>query len=200
DPGKACYEGQCEFLRHNVLLVFDTSGSMWDYIDPPSAVAQNPSDCANTGAPCLDPFPACDDPEDPLTLITLAKRVFAESVQTSIGAFAQFALQRFPQVEAGSNPANCSLGWYTVPDPPVLTGDDDAWATTAGGWFDQHLREAFVVPFPVRNNLDNGDDLLEWLDNVESLGASETPCNGNADCGTGRCALLNGEKRCFYHA
>lgn len=199
DPGKACYEGQCEFLRHNVLLIFDTSGSMYDYIDPPSPEAQNPSSCASTGAPCLT-FPACDDPDDPLTLITLAKRVFAESVQTAIGAFAQFALQRFPQIEAGANPANCSLGWYTVPDPPVVSGDDDAWSTAPGGWFDQNLRQVFVVPFPVRNNLDNQAELLEWLDNVESLGASDTPCAGNQDCGTGRCAAYNGERRCFYHA
>jgi len=196
-PGRACYEGACEFIRHNVLLIFDTSGSMYDYIDP--EYGGNPSNCQSRGTPCLQPFPACDDPEDPLILITLAKNVFAESIRTAIGGFSQFALQRFPQREAGSNAPNCLLGWYTVSDPPNITGDDDAWATEAGGWFDQNMREAIVVPFPVRANRDNQAEILMWLDHVEALGATDTPCQTHADCDGGRCGVVDGDKRCFHH-
>lgn len=222
--GRACYEGACEFIRHNVLLVFDTSGSMHDYIvpsipttapcgpdDPPCPSTQRCSDpdggyclragspiqCAETGGPCLDPFPACDSRQDPLTLFGLSKVVFSESVATAIGGFAQFALQRFPQREAATNAQNCWLGWY-LPNAGI-TGDDHARETVAGGWFDANRHEAFVVDFPPRANVDNRAALLSWLDGSETLSASDTSCATSADCGGGFCGLVNGERRCFFH-
>jgi len=196
--GRACYGGQCELIRHNVVLVFDTSGSMHIYRDPAFA-GKNPSQCVPGGSPpCLQPFPKCDDPASPLTLFTLSKTVFADAIAGSIGHYAQFALMRFPQREDATNVNDlCYFGWYDW--RPRVTGDDDAFATTEGGWFDQNRGEVVVVPFPLRNNLDNGGQLLEWLDFEERLGASDTPCQVSADCGTGQCGTLDGARRCFYH-
>ncbi|MCC6623169.1 MAG: hypothetical protein IT385_18060 [Deltaproteobacteria bacterium] len=198
-PGRACYGGQCELVRHNIVLVFDTSGSMHIYRDP-TLDGKNPTACdpADGDPPCLQPFPVCDAPTDPLTLFTLSKTIFAEAIQGAVGSYAQFALQRFPQREDATNVNDlCYFGWYDW--QTFMTGDDDAFATTEGGWFDQHRGEALVVPFPLRNNLDNSAALLEWLDFEERLGASDVPCEVSADCGTGQCGSVNGERRCFYH-
>lgn len=224
EPGRACYEGKCEFIRHNVLLIFDTSGSMYDYIVPsvPTTTAcagpgtcpagqtcdddldgfclapGTPIQCEANGGPCVPEWPTCDDPEDPLTLFALSKAVYADGIAQAIGGFSQFALQRFPQRESATNATNCWLGWYLPTS--TITGDDDAHVTAAGGWFDENMAQAFVVPFAPRNNLDNTDKILSWLDNVESLSATDTPCTFDTDCDGGRCGSYNGEKRCFHHS
>ncbi|MFO0746894.1 MAG: hypothetical protein U1F43_14665 [Myxococcota bacterium] len=192
-PGRACYEGKCEFIRHNVVVVFDTSGSMHDYLD--RTFPGNPGTCDQNHTPCLQPFPACDDPADPLTLFTLAKTVFADVIETTIGGFSQFALERFPQREAATNNPGCFVGFYTT--DTEMTGDDES--KVPGAWFDQNLGEVLVVPFPLRNSLDNKAKLLEWLDFSERLGATDTACTTNDQCGTGKCGQVNGEGRCFHH-
>lgn len=224
DPGRACYEGQCEFLRHNVLLIFDTSGSMHDYIRPsiPTGTAcagagtcpagqacsddldgeclapGTPIQCSANGSPCIDAWPVCDDPDDPLTLFAASKAVYADGISEAIGGFSQFALQRFPQRESATNGENCWLGWY-IPASGI-TGDDESRATTSGGWFDENRSEAFVVPFPARNSIDNSEKILSWLDNVERLSATSETCTFDTDCNGGRCGVYNGEKRCFRHS
>ncbi|PKN58034.1 MAG: hypothetical protein CVU56_07780 [Deltaproteobacteria bacterium HGW-Deltaproteobacteria-14] len=226
--GRACYEGKCETIRHNVLLIFDTSGSMHDYIVPsiptgidcgaglsPCPGGQACSDpdggeCLASGTPiqcddgnhgpCVQPWPVCDDPSDPLTLFGLSKAVYADGVNQAIGGFAQFALQRFPQRESATNGQNCWLGWYAPIEGGKIAGDDGASATAPGGWFDAGMSQAFVVPFPPRNSLDNSQKILSWLDNVESLSATDAPCTTSADCAGGRCGTVNGEGRCFRHS
>ena len=194
--GRACYSGSCEPVRHNVVLVFDTSGSMWFYLD--RSYSGTPFTCQANQTPCMRDFPLCDDPADPLTLLTLSKRVFSEVVDEAIGGFAQYALQRFPQVESPANPPGCMLGWYSMGER--MTGDDDSIDTTASSWFGDNLSEVLAVPFPVRVTLDNSREITRWLDNVELLGATAKTCTKNDDCGPrGRCGSYNGEQRCFEH-
>ncbi len=194
--GRACYSGQCEPVRHNVMLIFDTSGSMWFYLD--SNNPGTPFTCQASGSPCMRDFPYCDDPEDPLTLLTLSKRVFSEVVDDAIGGFAQYALQRFPQYASPVNPAGCMVGWYGMSER--MTGDDDTFDTTSGSWFADNLSEVVAVPFPVRVTVDNSRELGSWLDNSEVLGATARTCTQNSDCGArGKCGTFNDEKRCFEH-
>lgn len=194
--GRACYSGACEPVRHNVMLIFDTSGSMWSYLD--KDLSGTPFTCQASGTPCLREFPLCDDPEDPLTLLTLSKRVFAEVVDEAIGGFAQYALQRFPQFESPVNAPGCMVGWYGMSER--MTGDDDSRDTTSASWFADNLGEVLAVPFPVRTTLDNSRAIARWLDDTELLGATARTCQLNADCGpNGRCGDYNGEKRCFLH-
>jgi hypothetical protein len=197
-PGRACYEGRCEFIRHNVLLVFDTSGSMYDYVDP--NLIGSPIQCEQNGTPCLEPFPTCDSRTNPLTLFNLSKKIYSEVIQQTIGGYSQFALQRFPQRESATNNANCWIGWYLDLADSRMTGDDDTHDTTLGTWFSDNLGEVVVVPFPSRNNRDNSASLLDWLDNDERLGATDIPCTTTLDCGTGRCGTVDGQRRCFVHA
>ncbi len=197
--GEACYSGRCEQLRHNVLLVFDTSASMWSYLEPSWNLNHSPLRCEENPHPCFSEFPVCDDVAAPLSLFTLSKNVFSTVVSDAIGSFSQFALMRFPQRETPGLSPSCANGWYVAQD--VVTGDDDARATDAATWFEDHLGEVLAVPFPVRTTIDNTPDLLSWIDHEERLAASLETCVDAADCGEGgRCGDYNGERRCFYHS
>ncbi len=194
--GRACYEGACEPIRHNVMLIFDTSGSMWSYLD--KQFSGTPFTCRADATPCMENFPTCDAPENPLTLLTLSKRVFYEVIDQAIGGYAQYALARFPQYESPINPPGCMLGWYGMTE--TITGDAGERDTSTGTWFEDYLHEVLAVPFPSRTTLSNLEALQSWLDNTERLGATSTACTVNTDCGPlGKCGNFNGEKRCFVH-
>ncbi len=194
--GQACYDGACQRVRHNVLLIFDTSGSMNQYVNFPLYPDQA---CGDGVHPCLEPFPACEDPDDPITLITMAKRVFADNIEAAVGGHVQFALQRFPQRELLSKPGDCKSGWYFPTTGAVISGDDDAMSTQAGGWFDAGMGEAIIVPFPKQMDYENTDRLLEWFDMRELLGGTSELCNSNAECASGLCGEVSAGKRCFTH-
>lgn len=197
DPGRACYDGKCEFIRHNVVLVFDTSSSMWSYTDPAYA-NQSAILCEQNQTPCMPAFPECDG-NDPMTIFTLSKDVFSSTIDQALGGFSQFALMRFPQLEAPRAGVSCFNGWYASQEE--MTGDDDHRTTDGGTWFAEHLGESVVVPFPVRTSLDNRETLLSWLDHRELLGATQTVCNVDDDCGPlGRCGVIDAQKRCFVHS
>ncbi len=194
--GHACYGDRCQPIRHNVLVVFDTSGSMTNYIHHPGSATA----CQRSGTPCISAYPACDDPDEPLMLITLAKRVFADTLQATVGGFAQFALQRFPQRTRTAIAPNCWTGWYEY--LTTMTDDDDAKDTTASAtpWFLTNLSQVLVVPFPPRNTLDNTQQLLKWLDHVETLRpVPERPCTSAASCGGGLCKEHDGKQVCWEH-
>lgn len=194
--GFACYDKSCQKIRHNVLLVFDTSDSMNQYIHVPRYPA---SSCDGSAAlPCLGPFPECDDPEDPLTVITRAKKVFADNIKALVDDHVQFALQRFPQYEALHFAGNCNSGWYGVRN--VMTGDDDSWETAPGGWFDAARDEVIAVPFAHNNQASNTEELLSWLDFSEGLAASSVACSVHADCPSNLCGEAGGQRRCFWHS
>lgn len=198
DAGNACYVDRCEPIRHNVVLIFDTSASMWSYREPSWNVDYSPLTCVDNPHPCFAPFPDCDDEDDPLALFTLSKNTFAAVVAEAIGGFSQFALERFPQRDTPAVSPSCGGGWYSALDQ--MTGDDDARTTDGATWFADNLGQVFVVPFPVRNTIDNTNELLTWLDHRERLGATPDGCTNDADCGdAGKCGDYNGDRRCFRH-
>ena len=165
--GKACYEGSCEKVRHNALIIFDTSGSMHQYID----MGVYPEFCDDVGLPCLAPWPDCDSPEAPLTAMTLAKKVFSQEIKAAVEGHVQFALQRFPQREALGQQPHCAYGLYKPSS--TIAGDDDSWDTSQNLWFEAGLNEALVVPFPKRVDGDNAADLVSWMNHKEQVGATD---------------------------
>jgi len=215
--GQACYTGTCEPIRHNVVLIFDTSASMWSYVNPawntgPGGASYTPIQCEGNpwagpvgdrhdgpdGAGCFEDFPDCDDEASPLSSFTLSKNVFTSVVRDAIGRYAQFALQRFPQRDMPGVGPSCGSGWYAAQDE--ITGDDDLRTTDGSTWFKDNLGQVMVVPFPVRTTIDNTTTLLRWIDHKELLGAGPDACTVASDCGDGgRCADYNGQKRCYNH-
>ncbi len=201
DASSACYSGVCEIIRHNVLLLFDTSSSMHAYLDGAGRVTS----CETQDTECYGDFPWCDDPEDPLTLFTLAKAAFHDTIQESVGKWVNFALQRFPQrvsIPATPDEASCTSGYYSALE--FVQDDDGSHETTDGGWFDASMSQALPVPFPPRNSFSNSNTLLSWLDFDEALVDTGEVCASGHDCAleTG-CrdadGVGDGERHCFVH-
>lgn len=199
DASSACYSGTCEVIRHNVLLLFDTSSSMHAYLDGPGRVTA----CETQGTECYEAFPTCDDPEDPLTLFTLAKAAFHDTIEASVGKWVNFALQRFPQrvsIASTGALASCTSGYYSALE--FVEGDDHSHETFDGGWFDVARWQAIPVPFPPRNSFSNSSTLLSWLDFDEGIVDTGDVCTSGHDCplGTGcRDDDGDGERHCFVH-
>jgi hypothetical protein len=192
EASKACYDGACEPVRSNVLILFDTSGSMHEFI----ASVGSALSCDPAAGDCLDAYPQCDDPSQPLTRFTLAKSVFSENLQAP-GGVAQYALQRFPQKESAGKEGNCFSGWYGA--KTTLTGDEDLHATEPGGFFDLHRPEALLVPFPARSSLDNKNALLSWMDFDEAISQTEAPCDIDGTCADGSCRVVDNQYLCYQH-
>ncbi len=192
EASKACYDGKCEPVRSNVLILFDTSGSMHEFIDQPG----NAMNCDPGVSTCLDAYPECEDPSQPLTRFALAKTVFSENLQAP-GGVAQYALQRFPQKEAAGKVGNCFSGWYSA--MTTLTGDGNLHETLPGGYFDKNRPQALLVPFPARSSLDNSNALLSWMDFDESISQSDGECDLDGTCPGGSCRVVDNQYLCYVH-
>lgn len=199
--GQACYEGQCQPVRQNVLVIFDTSSSMHAPLDPTAF----PVECEGSAVSCLPDFPVCDGPPgDSQTLFSLSKRAFAEVLAESEGRGVQYALQRFPQIEdtryAVSN-SLCHHGWYQ--HVGTMSGDDQSHDTETGDWFSENLGEVMFVPFPRRATLSNASQLQAWLDFTETVAPAWTPqsppCTQGTQCGVNYCTSVDGVDHCVTH-
>ncbi|MEZ4267283.1 MAG: hypothetical protein R3F39_12965, partial [Myxococcota bacterium] len=199
--GKACYEGECQPVRQNVLVIFDTSSSM----HAPLVPASFPKECESSAINCLSDFPTCDGPPgEPRTLFSLSKRAFAEVLAESQGIGVQYALQRFPQIEDTRYAVSASLchhGWYQ--HVGTMSGDDQAHDTTEGTWFSDNLSEVLFVPFPRRASISNASQLQDWLDFSETISPvpepGSAPCTQGTDCGVNYCISVDGQDRCVIH-
>jgi hypothetical protein len=189
-PGWACAGGACQPIRHNVLLIFDTSTSMFEF----SEGSGYPEDSVYV-------YPACEAEGLPMTRFDLAKTIFAENIVEAVGEFSHFALQRFPQRPHAGRVPTCVTGHYVSTETDMISGDDGTIDTALGAWFADHRDEVLVVPFASSLSLDNTEQLLSWLDFEESLQATAESCTRHEDCPFEGC-LLDPESqtnRCFLH-
>ena len=189
-PGWACAGGACEPIRHNVLLIFDTSTSMFEF----SEGSGYPDDDAYV-------YPTCEADSLPMTRFDLAKTIFAENIVEAVGEFSHFALQRFPQRPLTGRVPTCVTGYYLSAETDMMSGDDGTIDTTSVSWFTEHRDEVLVAPFATSLSIDNTQQLLRWLDFEESLQATTQGCSRHDDCPSGGC-LPDAESqtnRCFQH-
>ncbi|MFT7622525.1 MAG: hypothetical protein ACI9WU_001698, partial [Myxococcota bacterium] len=167
--------GQCVPARAQVLVLFDTSGSMSWSPDETEAV---------TG-----PYPVCDDSTAPRSRLGLSKRLFTELFADTAPGTVFFALQRFPQFIAGFAEPACPAGPYDHAD--LITDHRGKWAISDeadGAWFENNLSEILPVPFTRAPEEDNRAQLARWLDFEEALVATDTACVFHSDCPNGMCA------------
>ena len=189
--GLACFYDVCAPILHNLYVVFDTSGSMYDSIS-----------CQPFNEPfCEEPWPVCEQMGGAYSPLGISKSafhtVFAD--QAEAGARANFVLFRFPDEIDGNYPT-CSTGYYDSTEE--LTGDDGVHLTSDGpeSWFEKHLSQVVSVPFPASPGPDNLKQCLRWVDFEEVFEpVGEVSCSSSADCPGGACLLSQDDKLCHYH-
>ena len=200
-PGQACYEDQCEPVKQNLLVVFDTSGSMASigFLDTVPCIC--PTGCYG------QPFPQCEDPNCPQSKIGMSKFVFNQFFSSAQIHAVHFVLTHFPLRIKYPPALSCNdlmsmgRGWYGqgFMDPDTITGDDGSHAVADGSWFFKNLHEILAVPFPVSWDEDNLALAQQWVNFNEEVGPTEQPCGSAADCPGGFCAQDGAESVCWYH-
>lgn len=193
--GTSCYHGECRPAKPVIVVVFDTSSSMWGY--PQGGV---PDLCEKLGTTCVPPWPSCEAGTDGLTLMGRSKQVFSQLFETFAGA-AHFALLRFPQREVATTPT-CKTGWYA--GLPTIEGDTDAHVAPEDpdGWFARGLGQVALALPPAAVGESNLPQIQAWLDFEETLSVG-AECAEDGDCDAGFCAPPSedpgGAKRCHTH-
>ena len=190
--GTACLDGECRFPKPVILVVFDTSSSMWGY-----PMGGLPEQCAPPETACVDPWPACEKGTDGITLMGRSKKVFA-SLFDKFADKAHFALLRFPQKQLYTASPSCKNGYYT--GLLTMEGDPDAHSAPAepGTWFTDGLPQVLLVPVPKDDETSNIPSIQKWLDFTETAMPTGHACTTDAECDGGFCS--KGETgECWAH-
>jgi hypothetical protein len=201
--GQLCVPDEgCLDVRHDILVVMDTSGSMRRIPDRPEWF------------PWTDPWPVCESFDDPQTRIGIARKLFRRILaqQDTLLAESDFALFRFPQRVDGvfvkdlAAPASesCNFGLWERILGETMSGDDGRHVTGPGpggtDWFVESLPQVLLVPdprvpdFAAATAEERRAAMEPWIDGMEAAapGADAVPCShdtGYLDCGLDRACL-----------
>ncbi len=180
-PGTACVDGNCQPIGSNLVLIFDTSGSMSAKV---------------AGRACSQPgFPSCD-PAKGCSRMDVSKVVFREALEKIDGARVSMALFRFPSGLNDNPSPDCveghQVGLFQMSGDPGSQG-----VTPVTKWYWSAVHEVLAVPFPRTSAeaMARGKELTRWMDGVESLKSTGAACGGAppngcasvAACGKGAC-------------
>ena len=187
--GQACQEHQCRTLANNLVIVFDTSGSMATKVSGESCPAQQ--------------FPACD-PAKGCSRMDASKLVFAAVLEKIPLATTNMAMFRFPQRVGKSQATSCDAGHYLGTDKLVGDTADLQHVAADSKWYWDFIDQILCVAFP-RNSAEalGRKPLIEkWLDGAETLvktaiscANSSATCLADAKCGAGACCA----QKCWQH-
>ncbi len=199
-PGSGCYGETCSAYKHNVVLIFDTSGSM----GATGGLDAIPCICGQGNCP-TQPYPACELADCPISKLGLSKWAFNQLFATTQAASVNFAMTRFPQRIKQRGAEDCGAmmgaGWY---EPPEMTdgieGDDGSHVTGPDSYFDRNLWQILSVPFPKTLDDDPLAGAVRWMDFDEQMQADGTFCLGSDDCPGGACTFSGGRQQCHYHS
>lgn len=193
--GTTCVAGECRPPRPVIVVVFDTSSSMWGY--PEGGI---PDQCEAQGTTCVPPWPQCEANTDGITLMGRTKLAFSKLFESFAGK-AHFMLMRFPQRTFGTATPGCKSGYYA--GLTKVEGDPDEHETAPGGWFAQSMGQVALALLPQSAEESNLPQIQQWLDQQEIAEATDVPCAKDVDCAPGFCAPIDGEpgadKRCHHH-
>jgi len=202
-PGMGCFEDECELIDHNLLVIFDTSGSMasMGFLDTVPCIC--PGGCS------AQPFPQCEDANCPQSKLGMSKYVFNKFFQSEQLKAFSLVLTRFadrikhPPVTSCNDLFSMGRGWYGLgfADSNYMTGDDGSHVTGENSYFEKYLHEIMCVPFPKTFAEDNFGLAQKWVNFDEAVGPTAEPCTSHPDCPGGFCANDPdaGAKVCWYH-
>jgi len=199
-PGFGCVLDQCLPVKSNLLVIFDTSSSMWS-IGFGDTV---PCICGSCPA---QPFPACEDPDCPRSRLGLSKYIFNQFFESQEIQSVNVMVHHFPMRIKNPPVLECNnmfafgRGWYGMDmmSEDKITGDDGSNIAADGGWYDQNLHEILAVPFPQTWWEPSLEMAQSWVDFDEEVGPTDEPCSGPANCPGGFCASDDGQMVCWYH-
>ncbi|HAN30832.1 MAG TPA: hypothetical protein DCQ06_04475, partial [Myxococcales bacterium] len=166
--GNWCYEGQCAAVKNNLVVMFDTSGSMKFQVP---------------GKICYDQeWPDCNGPQKSCNRMGVSKNVFRKAFVHVDQERTRLALFRFPQLWISPKrttspkapywkpPVSCGngnyVGYFSMTDHGAAESVDEG-----SNWYWQHLDEVLCVPFPVTETQDQKTAVLKWMDGEEEFGS-----------------------------
>lgn len=201
-PGEVCLGEGCVPFRNNMVLIFDTSGSMGGGMGMASVPCDCPSGCAAL------PYPSCEKALCPRTPLGMAKRTFGQLFGVIDKRRIQLVMTRFPQ-RVSESQGGCDdmlgTGHYQVSMSATssdwITGDDGrTHITPEGSWFDAYVHEILCAGAPATLEDDGFAAATQWMDFDEQVGAVGAPCTTDAECPAGWCAPDTfGTERCWRH-
>lgn len=179
-PGTTCESGKCVTVANNLIIAFDTSGSMDEAVK-----VNGVSKCSGN----FDLWPDCEyvDPKfaGGCTRIGVSKAVFQQALGKIDESKVHMAMFRFPQKLTNSAPS-CTSGYYS--GNTKISGDsgDQAVTPTTPAWYWNNLDEVMCVPFPADGAAKVKDAMSLWMDGIENKGAPPNPelrANGSTPLG-----------------
>lgn len=161
-PGNVCESGKCVPVGANLIIAFDTSGSMSEDVLKPGG--------GNNCSSGYNVWPKCEyQPQygAGCTRIGVSKTVFKQALAKLDDQVTRLALFKFPQTLGGSF-SSCDSGQYNGQE--TMTGDkgtdQDVSASTA--WFDKNLKEILCVSYPAAKGFDSTGAMTKWMDGTEN--------------------------------
>ncbi|HAN30127.1 MAG TPA: hypothetical protein DCQ06_00885 [Myxococcales bacterium] len=168
-PGTTCSEGQCKPVSNNLMIVFDTSGSMNATV----------SGCKASG----QVWPSCD-PTKKCTRMDVSKQVFSSALAKIDDKVTRMAMFRFPQRLYKKTSATCMSGFYgglsslsgeTSPGPK-----DQQFVNDSSSWYWLSLKETLCVPFPSNGMAKTKTDMMKWMNGTEAIQAVGGACSNSS--------------------
>ena len=164
---KWCFEGQCTNVVNNLVVIFDTSGSMNQKVPGKS--------CKPTKWPeCIDAHKSCNR-------IGVSKSVFIKALAHVDTSKTRLAMFRFPQITwSEDTPLPDGALWSAPPYPDCVHGYYMGYQAMTShsvqeevgpdsSWYWDRLDEILCVPFPTQEGTDPKAEVLKWMDGVETL-------------------------------
>lgn len=169
-PGTTCYSGKCVAVANNLIIAFDTSGSM------SAAVTVGGVNKCTSG---YTTWPDCEyvKPEfaTGCTRMGVSKYVFKQALSKIDESLVHMAMLRFPQKVSGTISASCSSGGYSGSSTISGDGGQQSIGPTDPPWFWNGLQEIMCVPFPKDKVEKVKDAMTLWMDGVETKGPPANP-------------------------
>ncbi len=168
-PGTTCSEGKCVPVSNNLIIVFDTSGSMGGKVPGCSASGQSPPTC---------------DPTKNCTRMDISKQVFTSALGKIDDKVTRMALFRFPQKLYKKSSLSCTSGYYS--GASTVSGEQSPGPSNQQSvdqnstWFWLSVNETLCVRFPPDGNFKSKEKILKWMDGTETITNTGGTCSNSS--------------------
>ncbi|MCO4759936.1 MAG: hypothetical protein KC502_00400 [Myxococcales bacterium] len=169
--GTTCSQGKCVPVSNNLIIAFDTSGSMGASVSGCTASGQS--------------WPSCD-PTKKCTRMDVSKVVFTSALKKIDASATRMALFRFPQKTYKKSTGNCSQGFYqgasTISGEQSPGPSNQQAVTASSAWYWDTVFQTLSVRFPPNGTFQSKPKILKWMDGTEAIAGSGTCSNSSSLC------------------